>query len=155
MREQTPRYSSPKHGPTNQTGTSQRVEGPTLNASEPHADLDIVEAIGQDLELNLWKRAASHFLGQGLEQGPPNFDPAKLVRRNLGRAAAQEKVEEALALEPLRSVTDALLSLEDVEEPPTHWKMKCPAQMLRRVNWAREQLAFVMLRQPVTRTLEV
>ena len=69
----------------------------TLNAAEPHAQCDIIEAIRQDLQVATWRKAAAHFLGAGLEQGQPSFEPSDIVRSKLARLEAQEKLEAGTA----------------------------------------------------------
>ena len=81
----------------------------TLQAEEPHGHRDIVQAVGDDLELNLWKRAAKHFLGDGLQQGRPNFEPARLVRRKLLRAAQKEKADAAVDAKQGRCTAEPLI----------------------------------------------
>ena len=63
----------------------------TLHAEEPHAASDIVDALAKDLTKLTWVRASKHFLGGGLEQGLPSFEPALKVKRGLLRRAAEEK----------------------------------------------------------------
>ena len=53
------------------------------DAQNPATRVDILQYITQDLISQTWKLAANHTGGQGLEQGPPDLDVAKYVRRKL------------------------------------------------------------------------
>ena len=68
-----------------------------LNAKEPHADGDILEAVSLDLEKQMWKEASKHFMGSGLEQGIPCFEPAKIARRKLVYLSNKQKADGASA----------------------------------------------------------
>ena len=46
-----------------------------------HATAAICRFLEQSLIDGLWKKAASHFGGRGLEQGRPDFTPARKARR--------------------------------------------------------------------------
>ena len=55
----------------------------TLSAPEPHAEHDVMAAVEQDLSVIYWKQAAGHFMGSGLEQGMPCFEPFQAARKHL------------------------------------------------------------------------
>ena len=48
-----------------------------------HKDQEIVRTFGKDVERQVWERAASHFLGKGLEKGEPDLEPARNARRKI------------------------------------------------------------------------
>ena len=89
-----------------------------LNAPEPHADTDIVAAITADLNQLQWKEAAEHFMGRGLEQGPPTFEAHAAAKRILSKLADAEKDVEAtpVADAPLLPSTVARLAALDAVE---------------------------------------
>ena len=71
--------------------SDQRVA--SLAAEEPHAVTDILDEFSKDAHKHCWRKAAAHFLGQGLEQGIPSFDEAKAATRRLQKAATKERAE--------------------------------------------------------------
>ena len=81
----------------------------TLQAVEPHAHGDILQAVADDLELKVWEQASRHFLGEGLQQGKPNFEPAIIVRRKLLKAARDEKLAAATAVNGIEQNVTVLI----------------------------------------------
>ena len=40
----------------------------------------VVRAFGQDVEFEIWRKAAKHYLGRGLENGPPSMEAARRAK---------------------------------------------------------------------------
>ena len=64
----------------------------------PHETRAVLRAFGQDVEFEIWRKAAKHYLGRGLENGPPSMEAARRAKKTLvkeGRyreAASLDKV---------------------------------------------------------------
>ena len=67
----------------------------TLDASEPHGDVDIARAFREELEKKQWRQASFHFCGARLGAGCPSLAPARAARRRLEKQAKAEQEEGA------------------------------------------------------------
>ena len=52
---------------------------------KPQETQAVVRAFGQDVETEIWKKAARHYLGRGLENGPPSMEAARRAKKHLLR----------------------------------------------------------------------
>ena len=62
----------------------------------PADDIQISTAMERDIENEIWKKAAHHYLGGGLEKGTPSFKQAEKARKKFIK---EERFEEAQALD--------------------------------------------------------
>ena len=67
-------------------------------SGKPFESEMVIRRFGRDVETSIWKEAASHYMGMGLEKGTPSLEPAKATRRKLVKDG---RYKEAAALDKL------------------------------------------------------
>ena len=98
----------------------------TLEAQEPHAMHDILQAFELSITKRAWRRAAAHYKSAGLERGVPSFEPAVQARKVLSKMAAQHATLPTDTERPFLPASERMAALNAVNSGGSNARFRPP-----------------------------
>ena len=86
----------------------------TLEAQEPHALHDMLQAFELSITKRAWRKAAAHYKSEGLERKIPSFEPAVQARKVLSKMAARQATQPTDTERPFLPASARMAALNAV-----------------------------------------